>query len=104
MRSIRAALASTLQEGESILLYDESEFLILLPGIAGDQLPGRITAIQEAFEKWKSSRSDRARCPLLNVGYATCDDGEDLTRTLEAASLMMRRPLDSRELMIAGRD
>ena len=90
IRSIRAALAGVLLERESLLLYDDAELLALLPGVAAEQVSFRVSGLQREFERWKVGQGDRMRHLCLRLGYSTCESGEDLTRTLETASLMMR--------------
>ena len=88
--SIRAALAGMLLERESLLLYDDAELLALLPGVTAEQVSSRISRFQQEFERWKARQGDRARHLSLRLGYSTCESGEDLARTLETASLIMR--------------
>ena len=88
--SIRAALTGVLLEKESLLLYDDAELLALLPGITAEQVSSRVSRLQQEFERWKAGQGDRVRHLGLRLGYSTCESGEDLTRTLETASLIMR--------------
>ncbi len=90
LRNIRGPLSRTLGGKESILLYDDTELLVLLPGTMADALPPRLGQLREAFDAWKAEQGEKARSIRLNLGYSTCESGEDMTRTLEAASLMMR--------------
>jgi len=90
LRNIRGPLSRTLGGKESILLYDDTELLVLLPGTMAAALPPRLGQLREAFDAWKAGQGEKARSIRLNLGYSTCESGEDLTRTLEAASVMMR--------------
>ncbi len=89
IRSIRSTLCRTLEESDSILPYEDRELLVLLPGICESLLPMRASRLYDAFEQWKSSRGRAARGVHMNVGYATCQVGEDLIQTIDAASMMM---------------
>ena len=94
IRSIRSPLARTLDGKESILLYDDAELLVLLPGTTAEMLATRTARLREAFEDWKAAQGERAQFIRLNLGFSTCEGGEDLARTLKMASLMMRADPD----------
>jgi hypothetical protein len=89
IRSIRTHLSSTLKGKELIQLYDETELLALLPGTTSGQMFMRLQELSAAFESWKGGQGERAKAIRLNLGFSTCESGEDLARTLEVASLMM---------------
>jgi hypothetical protein len=97
IRNIRGSLAGTLDGNESIMLYEDSELLVLLPGTSTEQLFGRLQKLRRAFEEWQTGVGDSARNIWMNLGYSICEGGDDLARTLEVASLMMRRELDDNE-------
>ena len=89
IRNIRVPLASLLNGRESIVLYGDCELLALLPGTAADHLFARAEALVRVFEEWKTVQGEKASSIRMRVGYSTCEGGEDLSRTLEVASLMM---------------
>ena len=97
IRNIRSFLAGTLDGKESILLYEDTELLVLLPGTTSENLFKRLQMLHRAFEEWKTSKGARAKSICMNLGYSTCDSGDDLARTLEVASLMMRTEHDENE-------
>ena len=90
IRSIRDPLAQTLKANETVLFYDTTGLLVLLPGTTEEQLAGRAASLRDAFEEWRAAQGERARSLHLNLGYAACECGEELTRTLEVAAQMMR--------------
>ncbi len=90
IRSVRSTLCGIIGRRDSILPYEDKELLVLLPGISGDMLPTRATRLNEAFEQWKSSRGSDARGISMSIGYSTCQTGEDMMQTIEAAATMMR--------------
>jgi hypothetical protein len=98
LRSVLYPISRTLRGKEIILRYGEEELLILLPGLSAEQLSARVTGIQQAWEDWKSGQGEAARRIQVNLGYATCEEGEDLTRTLEVAALMMNTHQDESDL------
>jgi len=89
IRRLRGPLAATLNARESIVLYGESELLALLPGIPGDRLYARADKLRRTFREYQAAQGGRLRHLRVNVGYSTCEAGEDLSRTLEIASMMM---------------
>lgn len=97
IRSIRGPLAHTLDGKESILFYDNDGLLVLLPGTPEEQLSERAARLREAFEEWKATQGEKAHRLQLNLGYATCESGEELTRTLDIASQMMRADQDEND-------
>jgi uncharacterized protein YigA (DUF484 family) len=90
IRNIRSFLAGTLDGRESVLLYEDTELLVLLPGTTSEHLFKRLQQLHGAFEEWKTSMGTRAKNICINLGYSTCEGDDDLARTLEVASLMMR--------------
>jgi len=90
VQSIRRMLSRSLRTEESILLYDDNQLVLLSPGVTSERLPERVRYLQGAFHKWKKSRNDRMKNTRLSLGFATCEEGEDLARILQIASLMTR--------------
>jgi hypothetical protein len=92
--SIRSRLSRTLGDQDSMLLYEGNGLLMLLPGMPEEQMPLRATRVRAAYEEWRAGQGDVGRDVHLSLGYATCENGEDLTRTLEVASMLMRADHD----------
>jgi len=78
-----------LEGKESVLFYGEKELLVLMPGVSSESLPSRVCSLSEAFRQWRSEQSGEQRNARLNLGFSACDGEEDLSRTLEVASLVM---------------
>lgn len=89
VQSIRRKLSRTLRTKESILVYDDNQLVLLSPGTTSDLLPERVRYLQDAFHEWKETRKDRLMNTRLSLGFATCEEGDDLARTLQIASLMI---------------
>lgn len=98
IRSVRNLLLGTLEDNDSILPYEESGLLVILPGTLEKQLPMRAAKLREAFEEWRARQGEEERRIRLNLGYSTCQSGEDLVCALETASLMMRADQDGIDL------
>jgi uncharacterized protein YigA (DUF484 family) len=95
---VRSLLSRTLEEKDSILAYEETGLLVMLPGTPEERLPMRAAKLRDAFEEWKAGQGEGERRIRLNLGYSTCESGEDLICTLETASLMMRADEDGIDL------
>jgi len=89
LREIRMRLQHVLEGKESVLFYGEKELLVLMPGVSSESLPSRVCSLSEAFRQWRSEQSGEQRNARLNLGFSACDGEEDLSRTLEVASLVM---------------
>jgi uncharacterized protein YigA (DUF484 family) len=87
--SFQHLISRTLEDNDSILPYEESRLLVILPGTTAEHLPMRTAKLRDAFEHWRASRGEEERHLRLNLGCSTCESGEALICTLEAASLMM---------------
>jgi len=98
IRSVRRLLLRTLEDNGSILPYEESGLLVILPGTPEEQLPARAARLRDTFEEWKARQGEGERHVRLNLGYSTCGSGEDLICTLETASLMMHADQDGIDL------
>ncbi len=86
---IRARLQNALEPKESILFYREKELIVLMPGISSADLPLRVRCLREAFQMWKTDRIENHKNTRINLGFSVCEGEEDLSRTLEIASLVM---------------
>jgi hypothetical protein len=86
---IRMRLQNTLEPRESVLFYRDKELIVMMPGISSEELPRRVRWINEIFERWKMDRVEAHKNAKINLGYSVCEEGEDLSRTLEIASLVM---------------
>ncbi|HTY62490.1 MAG TPA: GAF domain-containing protein [Acidobacteriota bacterium] len=94
VREIRVRLQRALETRESILFYGERDLLVLMPRVTSEHLPARIRGLREIFRSWQfESREDRANV-RMNLGYSVCEGEEDLSRTLEVASLVMHPDSD----------
>ena len=89
LRSIRTALESTLESGESLLFQGGAELLALLPGVSAEQLLHRVTRMCEEFDQWKKDQKAVLQNARLSLGFSTCEEGQNLVQALEIASLMM---------------
>jgi uncharacterized protein YigA (DUF484 family) len=92
--SIRSRLSRTLGDKDSMLLYEGNGLLMLLPGISEEQMPLRAARVRAAYEEWRAGQGDTGRDVHLGLGYSTCESGEDLTQTLQVASMLMRANQD----------
>ncbi len=93
IRGIRKWLVRHLEPRETIIFNGDHELIMFLPDTSGEDLPGRVVTLREAFRLWKEEQGDRLRNVRINVGFATCEEGDDLARTLEIASAVMHPEL-----------
>lgn len=89
LREIRSRLQNALEGRESILLYGEKELLVLMPGVTSELLPGRVRGLRQAFHIWKVGQAEDRRSISINLGFSVCNGEQDLSRTLEVASLVI---------------
>jgi hypothetical protein len=89
VREIRMRLQSVLEGKQSVLFYSEKELLVFMPGVSSEMLPARIRKLREAFHQWRADRLEEQRNARINLGFSTCEGEEDLSRTLEIASVVM---------------
>jgi len=94
VREIRIRLQGVLEGKESILFYGERELLAFMPGVSSELLPARVRNLRVAFDQWRADKDDEQRNARIHVGYSVCDGEEDLSRTLEVASVVMHREGD----------
>jgi hypothetical protein len=89
VQSIRLALAQALRGKESILPYENAGYVVFMPDTGPEMLLERTARLREALECWRAAQGVRAQSLHLNFGFAGCEDGEELTRSLEIAAHMM---------------
>jgi hypothetical protein len=89
VQSIRQPLVLALQGKESLLPHENAGYLVLMPGIGPERLSERAARLRETLEAWRAGQEPRLQSLQINLGYALCEDGDELTRTLEIASQMM---------------
>jgi hypothetical protein len=94
LRGMRKLFQRILEPRESLLLYADGDLIALLPGVTGDSLPSKVRSFREVFRQWKAEQGERQADVHLSLGFASCTDGEDLSRTLEIASQVMRPDTD----------
>jgi hypothetical protein len=89
IREIRLQIQKILEPGESVLFYGEKELLVFLPGTSAELLPARVSALRECFRQWRSKKAETQGNARLNLGFSVCEGEQDLSRTLEIASVVM---------------
>jgi hypothetical protein len=94
VRSLRNALRRSLGLHENVILHGPGELLALLPGTPAAVLPERVRGLRAAFEAWRATSGEALAGARLNVGFAACEEGDDLGRTLEVAALIMHPELE----------
>jgi transcriptional regulator with GAF, ATPase, and Fis domain len=97
VREIRNGIRSVLEGKESLLFYGERELMVFMPGISSDMIPPRVRCFREAFQRWKSEHCEGQENTRIHLGYSACDGDEDLSRTLEVASLVMHPESEGEE-------
>ena len=94
VREIRLQLQRTLEVRESVLFYGERDLLVFMPRMTAEQLPARIRGLDETFRRWQSESAEDRSKVRMNLGFSVCEGEEDLSRTLEVASLVMHPDAD----------
>jgi hypothetical protein len=94
VREIRMRLQKTLEPKESVLFYGERDLLAFMPGVTTETVPARIRGLREAFHRWQTERLEDYGSARMNLGFSVCEGEEDLSRTLEVASLVMHPDSD----------
>jgi hypothetical protein len=97
IREIRMRIQRVLEGKESVVFYGERELLVFMPGVSSEQLPGRVRVLREAFHQWRSDRAADQSNTRINLGFSVCEGEEDLSRTLEVASVVMHPETDEGE-------
>lgn len=97
IRNLRSALSQNLEVRESLLHYNDTELLILLPGTPEELLFERASKLRCVFEDWKSIQGEKGKDLRLSLGYASCAKAEDLTHILEAAAQRLHVSQDQDE-------
>ncbi len=89
--SFRRWIDRELASRESVLLYMETELLVLLPGTPNEEVPVRVGKLQRIFEGWRAEQGESASAAKMDVGYSTCRTDEDLASMLEVAAAAMHQ-------------
>jgi hypothetical protein len=97
IREIRLRIQKVLGPGESVLFYGEKELLVFLPGTSSELLPRRVRTLWECFQQWRSERSGTQDQTRINLGFSVCEGEQDLSRTLEIASVVIHPESDEEE-------
>jgi hypothetical protein len=95
LRAIRNRLHSALQGKGHVLFHDDRKLLVLLPGVSAEMLSPTIFTIQESFQQWKSTQGEKFAAAHMNLGFSTCEEDDDLTRTLDVAGLLTQMSPES---------
>ena len=94
LRTLRGLLRGALDSGDSILFHGAGALLVLMPKTSSEAVPRRVRALRLVFEDWRTLQNGALRSTRISFGYATCEDGDDLGRTLEMASFLMHPEVD----------
>jgi len=94
LRQIRDNLRAILEGKESVLVQENGELLVLLPGVSGEQLFCRVRHLRDAFQQWKIRQNRELHQVRLSIGFSACEQGQNLAEALEVAALMMHPELD----------
>lgn len=89
VREIRRRIRGFLKPGESVLFYGERDLLVLLPGVAGESLSNRVLVFRQVFHDWRAEELEARRNTRIHLGFSVCEGDEDLSRTLELATMVM---------------
>ena len=94
LRQLRARLNEVLEPRESLLFYGEGELIAILPGTKSESAPLKVRRFREVFRQWKVEQCDRLPDLRLSIGFAACEEGDDLARLLDMASQVMHPETD----------
>jgi hypothetical protein len=94
IREIRLRIQKILEAGECVLFYGEKDLLVFLPGTSSESLPGRVRALRECFNHWRSEKSETQQHTRISQGFSVCEGEQDLSRTLAIASVVMHPESD----------
>ncbi len=83
---IKRRIQNTLEGKESVLFYRDRELIVMMPATSSEDLPKRVRCLREAFHSWRIEDHPNAR---MDLGFSVCEGEEDLSRTLEIASVVM---------------
>jgi hypothetical protein len=89
MRQARQSLYRALDGNESVLVHRDNELLVVLPGTSADHLSSKVSRLRQALREWLGGQDDAGRRTTIQIGFSTCEPGDDLARTLEIASAVM---------------
>jgi len=94
LRQIRDNLQAILEGKESLLVQENDELLVLLPGVSDERLFRRVRQLRDAFQQWKIAQNGELHQARLSIGFSTCEQGQNLVEALDVAALMMHPELD----------
>ena len=94
LRQIRDNLQAILEGKESLLVQENGELLVLLPGVSDERLFRRVRQLRDAFQQWKIAQNGELHQARLSIGFSTCEQGQNLVEALDVAALMMHPELD----------
>jgi len=94
LRQLRECLNRVLEPRESLLFYGEGDLIAILPGTKAESVPLKVRNFRDVFRQWKAEQGERLPDIRLNLGFASCEDGDDLARVLEMASQVMHPDTD----------
>jgi hypothetical protein len=97
IRSLENRIAQALEGKESLLHYDDTRILVLLPHTSEERLYACAARLREAFENWILALGENSAEFRLSLGHATCTTGEELAHALDAASHNLASGLDDQE-------
>jgi hypothetical protein len=86
---IRLRIQNSLEGKESVLFYRDRELIVMMPGTSAEDLPKRVRCLRETFNGWRKDRFEDHQDARVSLGFSVCEGEEDLSRTLEIASLVM---------------
>ncbi len=94
LRGTREYLLRALGPRESLLFYGDGELIALLPGVEAGRLAAKVRSFREVFRQWRAGQVESLPDVRMSIGFASCEDGDDLARTLEIASQVMHPDVD----------
>ncbi len=97
VNSIRRRLVRALRGIGTVLFHDDAQLLVIFVGGSTELLLDRIALIRQSFREWKEEQGERMHGVCMNLGYSISEGEDDLSRTLEVASLI-KRPVVDEEL------
>ncbi|HYK87689.1 MAG TPA: GAF domain-containing protein, partial [Acidobacteriota bacterium] len=94
INSIRRKLVKAFRGIGTVLFRDDDELLVIFVGVSTELLLDRIAVIRSTFHEWKEEQGERMQGICMNLGYSMSEGDDDLSRTLEVASLVKRPALE----------
>ncbi len=96
LRQIRDNLQAMLEGKESVLVQENGELLVLLPGVSHERLFRRVRQLRDAFQQWRIPQNGELHRARLSIGFSACEQGQNLVEALDVAALMMHPELDEK--------